>query len=478
MTKVLFVASEAIPYVKTGGLGEVVGSLPKALRKRKLDVRVVIPKYGAIASHYKDKMKKGRILTVPVTWRGQYCGIEYLEAEGVPCYFLDNEYYFKREGLYGYYDEAERFSFFCRAVLEALPFLNFKPHILHCHDWMTALVPLFLQVFYKYNLFYKNIKTVFTIHNLKYQGVYTHWILNNLLGLGDGFFTPETLEYYGSVNLMKAGIVYSDAFTTVSPTYAEEIRYPFWGEGLDGLIRAHEYKLHGILNGLDYEDYNPESDPALYVNYNRDTIAKKSDNKLKLQKDLGLRVKRDLPLLGMVARLTPQKGLDLLIHILDELVGSFNLQLVILGAGEQYYESVLADAARQHGKKMRVHLGFSDDLAHKIYAASDLFLMPSLFEPCGLSQMIALRYGALPVVRETGGLKDTVRSYNEANGQGNGFSFSNYNAHDFLYTIKRALTLYHNDKTTWLKIVDNAMASDYGWDEPARLYHALYDELR
>lgn len=475
MKNILFVASESSPFVKTGGLGEVVGSLPKALRKRKLDVRVLLPKYGTIAHRFRENMTHSRALTVPVTWRQQYCGIERLEYEGVPFYFIDNEFYFKRDGIYGYFDEAERFSFFSRACLEALPYLDFKPHVLHCHDWQTALVPLFLNVFYKNRSFYRKIKTVFTIHNLKYQGVFTHWILNNLLGLGDGFFTPDKLEYYGKVNLMKAGIIYCDRLTTVSPTYALEVKYPFYGEGMDGLLRMHENKLRGILNGLDYEDYNPETDPRLYVNY-KNSLAEKGKNKLRLQEDLDLPVQKDVPLLGMVTRLTPQKGLDLLIHILDELLEQ-EVQMVILGAGEQHYERRLSEAAWRHGRKLRVTLGFNDDLARKIYAASDLFLMPSLFEPCGLSQMIALRYGTLPVVRETGGLKDTVRSYNEASGEGNGFSFSNYNAHDFLYTVKRALGFYNNDKTTWAKIAGNAFESDYSWDNSARLYQALYDEL-
>jgi starch synthase len=410
-------------------------------------------------------------IAVPVSWRNQYCGIKQLEHEGITHYFLDNEFYFKRDGFYGYFDDAERFTFFCRAVLEALPHYGFIPDIIHCHDWQTALVPLFLKEFYNENI---SAKTVFTIHNLKFQGTFTHWILHNILGLGDHYFTSDKLEYNGEVNLLKAGIVYCDRLTTVSKTYANEIMYPFYGEGLDGLIRAYEYKMKGILNGVDYNEYNPETDPYIYVKY-KNEIEKKRLNKTKLQEEFDLPLKSNIPLLGIVSRLTSQKGLDLLIHILDELLHE-ELQLVIVGTGDREYEQALVQAANHHTKKLRVVLKFDEGLARKVYAAADIFLMPSLYEPCGLGQIIALRYGALPLVRETGGLKDTIVSYNEINGEGNGFSFTNYNAHDFLYTIRRAHKLYKKKKI-WTRIMEDAFNSNYSWDSSAQEYLKLYREL-
>ncbi|MCR4441527.1 MAG: glycogen synthase GlgA [Peptococcaceae bacterium] len=472
--KVLFAASEASPFARTGGLGEVVGSLPKALNRLGADARVIIPKYGTIAAEYKKNMKNIGNVTVPVAWRRQYCGVEKLEREEATYYFLDNEYYFNRENIYGYYDEAERFSFFCRGVVETLKILDFSPEIIHCHDWQAALIPLFWREFCSGQQGHAPVKTVFTIHNLKYQGVFTHWILHNILGLGDEYFTPDRLEYYGKVNILKAGIVFSNSLTTVSRTYAEEIKYPFFGEGLDGLIRAHEHKLRGILNGLDYNDYDPEMDYNIYVNYNQNPDFKQ-ENKAKLQEELALPVNKNIPLLGVVTRLTVQKGLDLLIHILDELL-ELDVQLVVLGAGEEKYEQFFSEKASCCPQKCRTVLKFDEVLARKIYAASDLFLMPSLFEPCGLSQLIALRYGALPVVRETGGLKDTVRPYNEKTGEGNGFTFANYNAHELLFTIKRALLLYR-ERETWNRLVANALQSDYSWEKSAREYYSLYREL-
>lgn len=474
MEKVLFVAAEAIPFAKTGGLGEVVGSLPHALKKQKLDVGVMIPKYGLIPEEMKQEMTHLTDFTVNLGWRSQYAGIDYLEYKGIPFYFLDNEFYFKRGGIYGYYDEAERFVFFCRAVLESLPHLDFQPQVLHCHDWHTGMIPLFLKSLYSGNEYYERIKTVFTIHNLKYQGIYTHWILHNLLSLGDEYFNNEKLEYYGQVNLMKGGIVYSDSLTTVSPTYAQEIKYSYYGEGLDGVLNKYDHKLSGILNGIDYDEYNPRTDSYIYSRYysSPDT---KSKNKTKLQEDLQLPVQNNIPLLGMVTRLTEQKGLDLLIHIMEELMG-LNVQVVILGTGEHKYENILTDMAGRHSDKLKVLKTFDEVMAHKIYAASDIFLMPSKFEPCGISQMMALRYGTPPIVRETGGLKDTIRNFNMETMEGNGFTFDNYNAHDFLFTIKKALELYDN-KEVWSIIVKNALQSDNSWDKSAKDYYMLYKSI-
>lgn len=468
--KVLFVTSEAAPFVKTGGLGEVAGSLPQALKKLGVEVSVVLPKYGPISDDYRKRMVHVTSLTVSLAWRRQYCGIERLDYQGLPFYFLDNEYYFKRPGFYGYFDDAERFAFFSRAALEGLKIIAPAAQIVHVHDWQSALVPVFLRAFHPQC----NAKTVLTIHNLKFQGVFTHWVLHNILGLGDEYYTADKLEYYGKVNYLKAGIVFSDLLTTVSKSYAEEIKYPFFGEGLDALIRSQEKKLHGILNGLDYNDYNPQTDQRIYVNY-KNSLAQKQKNKLKLQEELGLPTKKEIPLLGMVTRLTAQKGLDLLIHILGELMEQ-NLQLVILGTGEQKYEQIFKEAVSAYPGKFRILLKFDEVLARRIYAGADLFLMPSLYEPCGLSQLIALRYGALPVVRETGGLKDTVFPYNEKTGEGNGFSFTNYNAHDFLFTINRALR-YYQDKKLWSELIKKATAADYGWEKSARAYLHLYRGL-
>lgn len=475
MVKILFAATESSPFVKTGGLGEVIESLPRALKKQKVDVRVIMPKYGVIPATYRKQMVPKKSFNVPLSWRNQYAGIEVLDQEGIRYYFLDNEGYFKREGIYGYYDEAERFAFFCRAVLEAIPHLDFTPDIIHCHDWQTGMIPLFLKVFYGQDVPWKDLGTVFTIHNLKYQGVFGREILGDILGLEERFLSPEEIEFHGQVSFMKAGIVYADVVTTVSKTYAEEIKMSFYGENLDGLLRARENKLIGIPNGIDYKKYNPERDPYIFVNY-RSSLMKKEQNKTKLQEEVGLPVQKNVPLLGMVSRLTPQKGLDLLLRVLREIL-SLDLQVIILGAGEERYEQALRQAAAENPQKLKVFLMYNDQLAHKIYAASDLFLMPSVFEPCGLGQLIAMRYGTLPLVRETGGLKDTVLSYNEVTGEGNGFSFSNINAHDFLYTVERAVGIYHSRKDTWNKIVKNALKANYSWEKSARAYSRLYEKL-
>lgn len=468
--KVLFVASEAVPFAKSGGLGDVAGSLPRYLRQNNVDVRVLVPKYQGIAPEYQKEMLHLASCTVPVSWRRQYAGIEYLQYRGVPFYFLDNEYYFKRDGYYGYFDDAERFAFFSRAALEVLPALEFWPDIIHCHDWQTALVPLYLKEFYRHI----QAKTLFTIHNLKYQGRYTHWILHNILGLGDAYFTADRLEFYGEVNLLKAGIIWCDALNTVSPAYAREIRYPYYGEGLDALLRAQEHKLSGILNGLDYAEYDPDADSRLYARY-QDTAAGKAKNKAGLQEELGLPIQPGTPLLAMVTRLTAQKGLDLLLHIADELLGQ-DIQLVITGAGDKYYEDLLAELASRHPEKFRLKLSFEEGMARKVYAAADIFLMPSLYEPCGLGQLIAMRYGAVPVVRATGGLKDTVRTFHEASGEGNGFCFNDYNAHAFLFTVKKALQVYRQPGK-WNRLAEEARGADFGWENSARAYLEMYSRL-
>lgn len=474
MLKVLFIASECTPFAKTGGLGDVVESLPIALRDRKIDARVIIPKYDNIPAEFKKEMVHKKTFTVPVSWRQEYGGLEILKHEGSIYYFLDNEKYFKRDGLYGYFDDGERFAYFCRGVLESLPYMDFQPDILHCNDWHSGMIPLFLKAFYQNQPFYQKMKTVFTIHNLKFQGIFPMETLGDLLGLDDSYRTDEGVEFFGNVNFMKAGIVHSDRLTTVSQSYAEEIKTDYYGENLSGILKKYACKMQGIVNGIDYKKYNPETDPYIYENY-RCSFAKKELNKAKLQEDLRLPVK-PVPVLAMVSRLTRQKGLDLLIHIMDELLAQ-DIQLIILGTGEWKYERALRHAAERHPDKMKAYFMFNEALAHKIYSGADLYLMPSLFEPCGLSQLIALRYGTLPIVRETGGLKDTIVSYNEQTGEGNGFSFSNFNAHDFLFTIKRALDFYYNRKPIWNKLFKNAFKSNYSWTSSAQKYIKLYEEL-
>lgn len=477
MNKVLFVAAEAVPFVKTGGLADVVGSLPKALQQgAELDVRVVLPKYREIPQALQEKMEFVTSFVVPVAWRQKYCGLFRSRQDGITYYFIDNEEYFGRQGLYGHWDDAERFAFFCRAVLEMLPRLDWFPTVLHCHDWHAALVSVFLRTHYKSDERYWNMRTLFTIHNLRYQGVFPKSVLPDVLGLDWKYFRTDALEFYDQVNYMKGGIVASDLISTVSETYAQEIQYPFFGEQLDGLLREKQFDLTGIINGIDYDIYNPATDGKIFAHYDARSIDRKVENKLQLQERLGLPAKRNLPLIGLVSRLVGPKGLDLVAHVLHELVAYESVQLVVLGTGEEEFERLFQGAAWTYPDKVSANIYFDDTLAHQIYAGADLFLMPSLYEPCGIGQLIALRYGAIPVVRETGGLKDTVRAFDKYTGEGNGFTFSHYNAHDMFYTIKKALCLYH-DTPSWTKLVENAMHSDFSWQHSAKQYRGLYQRL-
>jgi len=472
--KVWFIASEAVPLVKTGGLADVVGSLPKTLAKRGVDVRVVIPKYGCIPDEYKARARTIAVTTVRLGWRNQYCGYQELELDGVRYTLIDNEYYFRRGWPYGYEDEAERFVFFCAAAAEAPIHLGEKPDILHCHDWHAGLVPFLVKTRYAGHPVYHGTGIIFTIHNLKYQGIFSQAWMKDLLGVGDEAFRPDGLEFHGSGSFMKGGLVYADKLTTVSPTYAAEIQTETFGEGLDGLIRHRAADLVGILNGIETETYDPMTDPAIAVPY-RDSLAKKRRNKLALQRELGLPESEQTPLVGIVSRLVWQKGIDLIEAVLDQILDR-PLQMAVVGAGEPHYEWMLRSAAQRRPDRIAVRLGFDEQLARRIYAGSDLFLMPSRFEPCGLSQMIAMRYRSIPIVREVGGLKDTVVSYNEYTGEGNGFSFTHPNPYDMLYTIDRALSFYRNEEI-WKKIVRNAAKCDFGWDRPAEAYMALYGQL-
>lgn len=470
--KVLYAASEALPFIASGGLGDVAGSLPQALRKRLVGCRVVMPLYDNIKQELKDTMKFITSISVPVAWRRQYCGIFEARSGGVIYYLLDNQYYFKRDSLYGYYDDAERFAFFSRAILEIIPHIDFKPDVIHCNDWQTALTPVYYSTIYANQPGYEDIKTVFTIHNIQYQGVYGEELIDNVVGIDHAH--RSLVEYDGAVNLMKGGIECANAVTTVSPSYANEILDPWYSHGLDTILRQRCYKLRGILNGIDVENYNPETDKDVFKNYSADNVRGKYVNKKELQKLLGLPEKSDTPVMGMVTRLVSHKGLDLCKEVLDELLATTDIQLVVLGSGDYQYEEFFRGLAERYPEQVGLCLGFIPDLARKIYAGADFFLMPSKSEPCGLSQMVALRYGTIPIVRETGGLRDSVRD--SGDGEGNGFVFSSYNAHDMLHAIRRAVAGY-NDKKGWPILVKRAMDSDNSWGKSANEYIKMYKEI-
>ena len=469
--KVLYATSEAYPYAMSGGLADVAGALPKALRKRLIGCRVVLPLYDNISEELKANMQFITSITVPVAWRRQYCGIFEAKHDGVIYYLIDNQYYFKRTGLYGHYDDAERFAFFSRAVLEMIPHIDFVPDIIHCNDWQTAMIPVFLDTLYRMVDPYKNIKTVFTIHNIQYQGKYGLELINDVLGLPGEY--AHIVEYDRCVNIMKGAIECADRVTTVSQTYADEIKDPWFSHGLDQIIRDREFKLCGIVNGIDVDVYNPENDSHLWANYSKDDLSKKAINKQELQRLCGLPERADVPIIGMVTRLVTHKGLDLVKFVFDSLI-SHDVQFVILGSGEWEFETYFHNMMAAHPDKVALKLGFIPDLAHKIYAGADMFLMPSKSEPCGLAQMIALRYGTIPIVRETGGLKDTVSD--SGDNQGNGFTFKSYNAHDMARSVERAIEGYHNAEG-WSTLVKRAMECDNSWGKSASAYIKLYKEI-
>ena len=473
---VLFVATEAVPYIKTGGLGEVVGTLSQEMRRRGMNARVIIPCYSDIPSDYRKKLQRLTAFPVQVGWRQQDCSIFFGEEDGLPVYFVDNEYYFQRPGLYGHSDDGERFAFFCRAVLEALPSIPFQPHLIHCHDWQTAMICTLLKTTYKNQPFYENMKTLYTVHNLKYQGIFPKEALNELWNISWDHFTPDRLEFFDQLNYMKGGLIYADAISTVSRTYAGEIMTPAYGEKLDGVIRARQPLVYGIRNGIDDRRYNPARDPDLIVNYDWTDWEKKRQNKEGLQEQFGLTIQGDKPMIAMVTRLAEPKGIRLVAAVLYELLIE-DIQLVVLGSGEEQYEHVFQVAAWLYPEKVAFRSSFDDRLARHLFAAADLLLMPSLYEPCGLSQLFSMRYGCLPLVRETGGLKETVVPYNEYTGEGNGFSFAGSDAKDMLHALGYALHIYHEDKSGWARLVENAMQSDYSWRSASSEYCALYSKL-
>ncbi|SCW28485.1 starch synthase [Paenibacillus tianmuensis] len=472
--KVLFAASEAVPFVKTGGLADVIGSLPKELAKQGIDVRVILPKYEDIPARFTEQMENVASFTLQMGWRSLYCGIQKLEHDGITFYFVDNEYYFRRKGCYGYGDDSERFAFYCRAVLDALPHIDYMPDLLHCHDWQAGMIPVLYKAHFSHQPLFSHLKTIVTIHNLKYQGVFGKEQFQDFFALGVEHLHGYALEMHGGASFLKGGLLYSDYITTVSPTYAEEIQTPYYGEHLDGLLRSQSGRLQGILNGIDYEEFDPMTDSHLEVNY-RDSYAKKQANKLKLQERLGLPVDKDMPLIALVTRLVDQKGLALIDRVIADLM-ALDAQWVVLGTGEPRFEDLFRWAAGAFPDKLSAQILFNEALARQIYAGSDLFLMPSLFEPCGIGQLIAMRYCSVPIVRETGGLRDTVTPYDETTGEGAGFSFANYNAHDMLFTIERAVRLYR-EPGVWTNLMNNIKKKDFSWHKSAQQYADLYRQL-
>lgn len=475
--KILYTTAEAAPFIKTGGLADVAGSLPLVIKKAGHDIRVVLPLHQKIEEKYKDQMVKVGEYHIKLGWRRQYVGVFVLEHKETKFYFLDNEYYFKREQPYGEYDDGERYAYFSRAIVSLPKILDFKPDIIHTNDWHTGLVNLYLKDLAKEDDYYRDIKTVFTIHNLKYQGVFDASILTEVLGLSHEYFQEESIKFFDAINYMKAGIVYCDGLTTVSKTYAQEIKYEFFGEQLEGILKKHEDKLVGIINGIDYDIYNPLKDNNLEVNYDSSSLEKKKQNKEALQKLYQLEVKEDRPLVTMVTRLVSMKGIDLIKHVLDEMLQE-ELQLIILGTGDQEYEDLFRHYESLYPDKLRARLCFSEKEAHMIYAGGDILLMPSMIEPCGISQLIALKYGTIPIVRETGGLKDTILPYNKYTKEGNGFTFKNYNAHELLYTLKDALELYKNHRKTWELLMKRGMDSNNDWEASSLEYIKLYQSLK
>ena len=479
MVKILFAASEAVPFMKTGGLADVVGSLPKYLDKEEYDVRIILPKNACMVEKLKKMLRIPSHIYVSLGWRKQYAGILVAQYENIIYYFIDNEYYFSGDKPYNnIYEDVEKFAFFSKAVLDALPLLDFCPDIIHCHDWQTGLIPTYLKNYHNKSSFYQNIKTVFSIHNMKFQGRWKLKAVMDATGLPEELFAAHALESYGDANYLKGGILYADVVTTVSPTYAREIQTREGGEGLDGLMCERRESLYGILNGIDYELYNSKTDPHMAKHFDTlDFVLGKKANKAALQKLLHLPQKENVFLVSMVSRLTNQKGFDLVAYDMDKILSKDKIQFAVLGTGEEKYEKMFYYFAEKYPDKIKVCTEYSEALAHKMYASSDAFLMPSLFEPCGLSQLMAMRYGTIPMVRETGGLKDTVEAYNEYEKTGTGFSFCNYNADEMLHMIHYAMHVYYDDRKSWNEMAIRCMKKDYSWNNSAKEYEKLYNQL-
>ncbi len=469
--KIIFLGSEAAPFIATGGLADVLGSLPKELAKNKnLDISVILPLYSNIDDEFRSKFKFLTNFDVVLSWRMQYAGVFYYEYQGVKFYFIDNEYYFKREGnIYGFFDDAERFAFFSKASLDTIARLNIYPDILHCNDWQTACSIIYVKGMYFSDEKFRKIKTIFTIHNIEYQGSFDMNTFEDLFGFSEE--NKPFIEFNGCVNLMKGAIEMTDILSTVSPTYAKEIKQPFYAHGLENIVVRNEQKLHGILNGIDVDYYNPETDKCLFENYSATDLSGKATCKAELQKILSLPQRENVPIIAIISRLVSHKGLDLVRQILETLL-SQDVQVVILGKGEASYENYFTHISHTYQGKCATIIAYNQDLSRKIYSGADIFLMPSKSEPCGLAQMIASRYGTVPVVRETGGLNDSIKAY--TGGLGNGFTFADYNAHDMLYVVNEAIKTFH-DKKAWNDLQNRVMTTDFSWNNQADKYLELYN---
>ena len=478
MSKILFVGAEVMPFAATGGLGDVMGSLPAAMKAAEegSDVRVVLPLYGAVKDEWRAQMKTEAIFDLRLAWRNQYCGILSLVKDGVTYYFIDNEYYFKRDTLYGHFDDGERYAFFCMAALELIEKVGFYPDVLHAHDWQSALSVVYLNRLYRHRGGYENIKTVFTIHNIEYQGKYDFGILGDVFALDED--SRSLMEYDGCINLMKGAIVSADIVSTVSPRYAEEIRTAQYAHGLEYVINDNAYKLRGILNGIDYVYYDPAADTVIPKNFSADRVSDKIANKLALQKALGLPEDGEKPMLAIISRLASHKGLDIVSEMAYGLLQYNDVQLVVLGKGEARYEQFFRELEKSFPTKARALIEYDRDLSKRIYAACDIFVMPSASEPCGLSQMIASRYGAIPVVRETGGLYDSIKGYWEKDGEilGNGFTFANYSSAELYDRICAAVALWRDGEKRQ-RFVKKIMNTDFSWSVSARRYFEMYNEI-
>ena len=475
--KILFATSECVPFIKTGGLADVAGALPKAFDKEEFDVRVILPNYLCIPAKFRNEFEYlGHFyLGLGGKFADTHCGVMRYELDGITYYFIDNLFYFGGEKPYGdIRGDVEKFTFFSKAVLSVLKTIDFRPDLIHCHDWQTGFIPVYLKNQFADDPYYHNIKTVFTIHNLKFQGIWDVKTMQEISGFGDYLFTPDKLEYKKDANMLKGGLTYSDYITTVSETYAQEIQTAEYGEGMEGLLQARHFDMCGIVNGIDYDVYNPETDQNIFVNYSAaDWRKKKFKNKMKLQEELGLPVDKNKYMIGLVSRLTDQKGLDLINAVMEGIVDE-HTQLVVIGTGEGRYENMFRHYAWTRPGQVSANICYSNNLAQKLYAAADAFLMPSRFEPCGLTQLISFRYGTVPIVRETGGLKDTIIPYNEYENTGDGFSFTNYDAGDMLNVINYSKKVFYENKRQWNQIVDRGMAKDFSWNVSMEKYAGIY----
>ena len=479
MKNILFIASEGVPFIKTGGLADVVGSLPKGIDKEYYDVRVILPKYNCMHQDKKDMLHYRDHFYMEFNWKNEYVGILEAEYDGIKYYFIDNEYYFN--GFKPYCDNAlfeiEKFAFFSKAALSILPVIGFRPDLIHCHDWQTGLIPVYLKNEFQADSFYWGMKSIMTIHNLKFQGVWDIKTMQGLTGFSASLFTPDKLEFKKDANMLKGGLVYADYITTVSDSYAQEIQTEYYGEGLNGLLSARHFDMQGIVNGIDYQVYDPAADTKIYTNYKpSDFRKKKYMNKVKLQAELGLAVDKKKYMIGLISRLTDQKGLDLVNYAIDRIVDDYT-QLVVIGTGDPQYENMFRHYAWKYGDRVSANICYSDELAHKLYAAADAFLMPSRFEPCGLTQLISFRYGTVPIVRETGGLRDTVKPFNEYENTGDGFSFANYNGDEMLSVINYSKHIFFDRRKQWNQMIDRGMANDYSWNNSKGKYEGLYNYL-